>query len=299
MAGKLPPLGPHHNLAYFQQQAAAGGGSPAGPAAAAAAAGTLQPRPVQSSPGQLQQIRDEALIQNDIAPPLRENEFGGVATDGSDQHLNPDYSPDCMNVQGPYLFGSLGPRRGMLMHDKSRDTINPGGGATPAYHAYYGHDLVEIQPFDPSEASLPGNVVLAVLGDSETFGAADNEAAWIIRSSPLWADHRSLDGVDCLGITLDVAVAGRLRVTAAHDEGLGRSDAEAIIIRYSTSGYPISPDGREDGTSSVAVASRTVFRGNSTNFDTTGLAAGTYYVTAWLCSREGMSVPVNAKGVVT
>lgn len=136
----------------------------------------------------------------------------------------------------------------------------------------------------------------------------------VVKPYPAWGRPDTLIDFPGPKLSLSQQAGPELRVTADYTNvydatnqlGKQKQSVTGIIIRYSTTNYPVDMDGedylKEDGgTVSTALADRTSWDGTSTNYDTAvgPLPTGTYYVTAWAFSRMGYSKPSHARLEIT
>lgn len=167
---------------------------------------------------------------------------------------------------------------------------------------------ISIEPLFPNDEGEggEGGAMLMVfadghLGDTPTLGTTCH----IVSQRPLWGPIRTFQGAKGPIISLASGVAGRLDVTVAaysgtpSDLGAYATSIEAVIIRYSSVGYPLDPDGIDER-SSTSLKDRTEWHGASATYQKTGLTTGTrYYVTAWTVTRVGISNPSFASFTVS
>ena len=236
--------------------------------------------------------------ENDVAPSLRQGEYIGLRQDVADGEM-PEYaSPYTMNWDDTHRLGSLSVRDGEIATDITKLTVNPGGG-TPTYSAYYGMGVDYVPPFDDSEGTNKAGFLMVAFTTNQTWNATATNVGWIVRANMMWSRARDLEGVDSLTLTVSDAGSHTLRIVVSDAGGTATNSIVALTVRYSTVGYPTAIDGEDEYSSTVASSKdRAAWTGASTgNLDTT-VAAGTYYVSAWGITREGVTARASRKVVV-
>lgn len=166
----------------------------------------------------------------------------------------------------------------------------------------------------PASGDNPDQMLMAM--SDKTIGETSpslNTFLGLVTQYPRWGKPLTLRGVPGPLLTPSQQAGPVLRVNAAYTNvfdattqaGIRNHSVQAIMIRYSTVGYPRDIDGKAEGEAIVGsiagavLADRSTWHGASQNFDSGTVATGRYYITAWAITTEGISEPSFALWNIT
>lgn len=284
-----------------------GGGSRTG---AQALQATMANQPQITGGGQGFSI---GATQVGVTLPQRSDEFLGIDSLTPDNKLSVNHAPRSVNWDGFRRIGSRCVRAGIAKLAEDRDTMTASGGGSLSSE-YRGLCIFSL----PASGAQDDKLLVGLVDKDVEIGVApggsnSQTSLHIVTGDPRWGRPRDLTGVPGPTVTLSDQTGGVLRVNVVYTnvfptarEELMKQTVKAVIIRYAgpfsgaTPRYPLDPDGATtdgsaDGTESTSFKTRSqAFDGTSTNFDTSALALGKWWVTVWCVSLEGISEPTFA-----
>jgi hypothetical protein len=160
----------------------------------------------------------------------------------------------------------------------------------------------------PATGDQNDQVILAFVDKDKAIGdvGTGGEPVMLILATAdaLWGRPWNLNDMPGPSVTVSQISGPKIRVVSDYDAvmpgqtGLVENTLKQIIIRYSTTRFPLDPDGHDDG--STVLKNRALWNGSSRTDDTpANVAAGTYYISVWAVGVEGISKPSRRRLVVT
>jgi hypothetical protein len=180
-------------------------------------------------------------------------------------------------------------------------------GVNAAIHAdYRGLSLSKV----PGDAEKPDQLVVAFMDKDGAINDIPSESSLLsvslhlVTPESVWGHALNLHRMKGPNVTASVQGGDMIRLVsdmqAAYPAIAGQieNSVRQICILYSTVAYPEDHDAGYDETGAVAIVDRDEWDGSSRTDDSADLPSGTYFVSVFAVSLEGVSAPTRRKVVI-